>query len=84
LSKFVFQDYRHITGQFDKIASIEMLEAVGDEYLEVWFAKCHEVLKPDGLLAFQAITTPDCRHKSCARASIGFKSTSSPAPCCSA
>ena len=40
------QDYRHITGQFDKIASIEMLEAVGDEYLEVWFAKCHEVLKP--------------------------------------
>lgn len=57
------QDYRHITGQFDKIASIEMLEAVGDEFLEIWFAKCHEVLKPDGLLAFQAITTPDCRHK---------------------
>lgn len=57
------QDYRHITGQFDKIASIEMLEAVGDEFLETWFAKCHEVLKPDGLLAFQAITTPDCRHK---------------------
>ena len=56
------QDYRHIEGQFDKIASIEMLEAVGDQYLETWFAKCHEVLKPDGLLAFQAITTPDCRH----------------------
>jgi cyclopropane-fatty-acyl-phospholipid synthase len=61
------QDYRHITGQFDKIASIEMLEAVGDEYLETWFAKCHEVLKPDGLLAFQAITTPDCRHKNLRR-----------------
>lgn len=56
------QDYRHVTGQFDKIASIEMLEAVGDGYLETYFAKCHEVLKPDGLLAFQAITVPDCRH----------------------
>jgi cyclopropane-fatty-acyl-phospholipid synthase len=56
------QDYRHVTGQFDKIASIEMLEAVGDKFLETWFSKCHEVLKPDGLLAFQAITTPDSRH----------------------
>lgn len=56
------QDYRHVTGQFDKIASIEMLEAVGDAFLETYFAKCHEVLKPDGLLAFQAITVPDCRH----------------------
>lgn len=56
------QDYRHVTGQFDKIASIEMLEAVGDAFLETYFAKCHEVLKPDGLLAFQAITVPDSRH----------------------
>lgn len=58
------QDYRHVTGRFDKIASIEMLEAVGDAYLETYFAKCHEVLKPCGLLAFQAITVPDCRHQS--------------------
>lgn len=58
------QDYRHVTGQFDKIASIEMLEAVGDAYLETYFAKCHELLKPNGLLAFQAITVPDCRHQS--------------------
>lgn len=57
------QDYRHITGQFDKIASIEMLEAVGDSYLETYFAKCAEVLKRDGLLAFQMITTPDCHHR---------------------
>ena len=55
------QDYRHVTGQLDKIASIEMLEAVGDAYLETYFAKCHELLKPDGLLAFQVITVPDCR-----------------------
>ncbi|MGK0187397.1 MAG: cyclopropane-fatty-acyl-phospholipid synthase [Verrucomicrobiales bacterium] len=53
------QDYRDITGQFDKIASIEMLEAVGHKYHTTWAAKCHEVLKPDGLLAVQMITVPD-------------------------
>ena len=57
------QDYRKITGQFDKIASIEMLEAVGDQYLETYFAKCTEVLKPNGLLAFQMITVPDYSYK---------------------
>ncbi len=57
------QDYRHITGQFDKIASIEMLEAVGDAYVNGYFKKCHEVLKPQGLLAFQVITVPDCGYK---------------------
>jgi cyclopropane-fatty-acyl-phospholipid synthase len=57
------EDYRHISGRYDKIASIEMLEAVGDAYLGTYFAKCHEVLKPDGLLGFQAITVPDCRHQ---------------------
>ncbi|MEI9863839.1 MAG: cyclopropane-fatty-acyl-phospholipid synthase family protein [Limisphaerales bacterium] len=57
-------DYRQLTGQFDKIVSIEMLEAVGDAYLETYFAKCHEVLKPGGLLALQMITCPDSRHDS--------------------
>lgn len=56
------QDYRHITGAYDKIASIEMLEAVGDAYLETYFAKCAELLKPEGLLAVQMITVPDCNH----------------------
>ena len=58
------QDYRLLTGQFDKIVSIEMVEAVGDAYLETYFAKCHEVLKPGGLLALQMITCPDSRHDS--------------------
>ncbi len=57
-------DYRLLTGQFDKIVSIEMLEAVGDAYLETYFAKCHEALKPGGLLALQMITCPDSRHDS--------------------
>jgi cyclopropane-fatty-acyl-phospholipid synthase len=57
-------DYRKLTGRFDKIVSIEMLEAVGEEYLETYFAKCHELLKPDGLLGLQMITCPDSRHSS--------------------
>lgn len=56
------QDYRLLSGQFDKIVSIEMLEAVGDEFLETYFAKCHGLLAPGGLLALQMITCPDSRH----------------------
>ena len=58
------QDYRHITGSFDKIASIEMLEAVGDKFHHSFFAKCAEVLSPGGLLGLQMITVPDCRYGS--------------------
>lgn len=52
-------DYRLVEGSFDKIVSIEMLEAVGDRYLEEFFAKCASVLKPCGLLGLQMITCPD-------------------------
>jgi len=59
----VIQDYRNIEGSFDKIVSVEMLEAVGHDYLETYFAKCDEVLKPNGILAFQVITSPDSRYE---------------------
>ena len=62
--EIVIKDYRDITGTFDKIVSVEMLEAVGHHYLEAYFAKCNEVLKPNGILAFQVITSPDCRYES--------------------
>jgi len=65
--KIQLLDYRRLTGKFDKIVSIEMLEAVGDEYLETYFAKCHELLKPEGLLALQMITCPDSRQATLAR-----------------
>jgi cyclopropane-fatty-acyl-phospholipid synthase len=55
-------DYRKVEGRFDKIVSIEMLEAVGDEFLDVYFQKCHDLLKKDGILAFQVITCPDSRY----------------------
>ena len=58
------RDYRTITGQFDKIISIEMLEAVGHQYLGEFFAVCDRVLKPGGLVALQVITMPDERYES--------------------
>ncbi len=58
----IIKDYRAIEGEFDKIVSIEMLEAVGHDYFEAYFAKCNEVLKPNGILAFQVITSPDSRY----------------------
>lgn len=57
-------DYRLIKGQFDKIISIEMLEAVGHEFLDTFFKKCHDLLKPKGVLALQVITSPDSRYDS--------------------
>ncbi len=56
------QDYREITGKFDHIVSIEMLEAVGDKFLPGYFKKCNELLKPDGALGIQIITVPDSRY----------------------
>jgi cyclopropane-fatty-acyl-phospholipid synthase len=58
----LLQDYRLIEGQFDKIVSIEMMEALGDQYLETFCAKLHRLLKPDGIVALQYITIPDSRH----------------------
>jgi cyclopropane-fatty-acyl-phospholipid synthase len=58
------EDYRHVTGRFDRITSIEMLEAVGDKHHETFFSKCAEVLAPDGLLGIQMITVPDCGYAS--------------------
>lgn len=56
------QDYRHIEGTYDKIVSIEMMEALGDRYLPTYLAKLHALLKPEGLVALQYITVPDSRH----------------------
>ena len=58
-----FRDYRELTGTFDKIVSIEMLEAVGYEYLPRYFAICAALLAPGGRLALQSITMPDDRFE---------------------
>jgi len=58
-----FCDYRDIQGKFDAIVSIEMLEAVGHGFLETFFAQCHRLLAPTGVLALQVITCPDSRYE---------------------
>lgn len=57
------KDYREVHGQFDKIISIEMLEAVGEKFFETYFGKCHELLRKNGLLGLQVIICPDTRYK---------------------
>jgi len=52
-------DYRNLEGQYDKIVSIEMIEAVGYQYIPEYFKKVSSLLKPDGLLAIQGITYND-------------------------
>ncbi len=53
------QDYRDLRGSFDRLVSIEMIEAVGDRHLPAFFRVCGERLKADGMALIQAITVPD-------------------------
>jgi cyclopropane-fatty-acyl-phospholipid synthase len=57
-----FLDYRELTGQFDKIVSIEMMEAIGHDYLPEFCDVIDRVLKPGGLVGLQFITCPDDRY----------------------
>ena len=62
----VMKDYRDLKGKYDKLVSIEMIEAVGHHYLEAFFRSCSRLLKPDGMMLLQAITIADQvfeRHK---------------------
>lgn len=59
----LFSDYRDLEGQYDKLVSIEMIEAVGDEFLDTYFEKCSSLLKADGLMVIQAITMVDHRYR---------------------
>ncbi len=59
LCQFHFQDYRDLSGQYDAIVSIEMIEAVGEPFWPSYFEKIHQVLKPGGMAGIQAITIRD-------------------------
>ena len=56
------QDYRELTGQYDKLVSIEMIEAVGHQHLPQFFKQCNKLLKPNGRMFLQAITISDQRY----------------------
>ena len=67
----LLKDYRELEGQYDKLVSIEMIEAVGHEYFRNYFETCAARLKPHGLMLLQAITIRDQRYDQ-ARRSVDF------------
>jgi cyclopropane-fatty-acyl-phospholipid synthase len=67
----LLDDYRHLTGTYDKLVSIEMVEAVGHQFYDTYFAKVSSLLKPNGLALIQAITITDQRYESAIR-SVDF------------
>lgn len=64
-------DYRDVRGQYDKLVSIEMIEAIGPQYMETYFATLSRLLKPEGLALMQAITIEDHRYQQALR-SVDF------------
>jgi cyclopropane-fatty-acyl-phospholipid synthase len=65
------RDYRDLEGRYDKLVSIEMIEAVGHQYFGAFFRKCAELLEPHGRMLLQAITIADQRYEA-ARKSVDF------------
>lgn len=58
----LLKDYRDLDGRFDRVVSVEMIEAVGHQYLDTYLAQIERCLKPDGLALLQAITIEDFRY----------------------
>jgi cyclopropane-fatty-acyl-phospholipid synthase len=60
--ELLLEDYRNLRGSYDKLVSVEMIEAVGREFMETYLAKCCSLLKPEGAAAIQAILIADNRY----------------------
>jgi cyclopropane-fatty-acyl-phospholipid synthase len=67
----LLSDYRDLQGRYDKLVSIEMVEAIGHQYLDTYFATCARLLAPGGLALVQAITIEDHRYAQALR-SVDF------------
>ncbi|MGF6112054.1 class I SAM-dependent methyltransferase [Pseudomonas frederiksbergensis] len=67
----LLSDYRDLTGQYDKLVSIEMIEAVGHRFLPTYFKQCAHLLKSNGLMLLQAITIREQRYEQ-AKTSVDF------------
>jgi cyclopropane-fatty-acyl-phospholipid synthase len=59
----LLEDYRDLTGTYDKLVSLEMIEAIGHEHHEQYFAQCAKLLRPGGRMLIQAITIEDARFE---------------------
>jgi cyclopropane-fatty-acyl-phospholipid synthase len=69
--ELLYQDYRKLEGRYDKLVSIEMIEAVGLDHLDGFMKKCSDLLKPDGLALIQAITIREESYEE-AKKSVDF------------
>lgn len=67
----IFEDYRNLKGSFEKLVSIEMIEAVGLNHLDEYFRKCSSLLQRQGLMVLQAITIRD-QYYEAAKGSVDF------------
>ncbi|MNB56377.1 cyclopropane-fatty-acyl-phospholipid synthase family protein [Pseudomonas zeae] len=63
----LLKDYRDLTGEYDKLVSIEMIEAVGHRFLPTYFKQCAQLLKSNGLMLIQAITIREQRYEQAKR-----------------
>ena len=75
------RDYRTLTGRYDRIVSIEMLEAIGHDQLPTYFGALDRLLAPSGVVAIQTITIPEQRYRSYRRRRTGCDGTSSRVAC---
>ncbi|GAB1264987.1 class I SAM-dependent methyltransferase [Aurantivibrio infirmus] len=69
--ELLLEDYRDLTGTYDKLVSIEMIEAVGHKFYKSYFSQCSSLLKDDGLMVIQAITIADQRFQQ-AKSAVDF------------
>ena len=67
----LFEDYRDLSGSYDKLVSLEMIEAVGERWYDTYFETCSKLLKPDGMMLLQAITIRDSLYREALR-SVDF------------
>lgn len=82
LAEVQLMDYRDLSGEFDRLVSIEMIEAIGHSRLREYFAKCASLLKQDGLMAIQAITMPDQGYREYLRRTDFIQQYVFPGSCC--
>jgi cyclopropane-fatty-acyl-phospholipid synthase len=67
----LMQDYRELQGKYDKLVSVEMIEAVGHQYLGTYLQKCSDLLKPNGIFVLQAIVISEQNYVA-AKNSVDF------------
>jgi cyclopropane-fatty-acyl-phospholipid synthase len=78
------EDYRNLEGEYDKLVSIEMLEAVGHDNLDTYFRQCARRLKDDGVMLVQVISMPEQRYDQYLKNSDFIQKYIFPGSCCPA